>query len=139
MITIKNGLIALSLIVTIASCSKEEDEIPLASPGVSAANFDSGHLLIMLVGSAGVVDSIIYTNETKGFSNSINVAGLGYTVGNNQSILSKPLYDGNKNDQIKCCVYLNTASEIGIAFDTTFSTLQTPMIPAGVICETGSY
>lgn len=136
---IRNGLIAFAFILTIVSCSKEEDEVPLASPNVSAENFDGGHLLIMMEGSAGVVDSIIYTNETKGFSNKINLGGLGYTVSNNKTILTKPLYDGSDNDQVRCCVYLNSPTEIGIAFDTTYSTLQTLVSPAGTVCESGTY
>jgi len=132
-------VIILPLVIAMFSCSKEEGEIIPAENQVKSENFDAGHLLIILADAPGVVDSIIYKNQTKGFSHEINQAGLGYLADSNISILSKPFLTGNTGDQIECCVYLNTPSEIGIAFDTTFSTLQTPMIPAGKFCETGAY
>lgn len=131
-------LIILPLIISVVSCSKEEDEVPLANPGVTADDFDNGYLGIRLLGSAGLVDSIRYTNLTKGVSISPNASEIAFVQGSNYGLLAKPLRNGNTGDQIRCCVYLNTATDIVITY-VDDPTIPFVSAPAGKYCIDGTY
>ncbi|MDG1475763.1 MAG: hypothetical protein P8Q14_01315 [Vicingaceae bacterium] len=119
---IKNILIASSLILVIASCSKEEDEIPLADPGVSAADFDSGYLGIILEGANTMLDSITYTNETKGFSFRIAPSSIIFNQGSDTGYFFKPLRSGNEGDDVNCCIYVNTSTFLDVVFNDSIVT-----------------
>lgn len=134
--TIKNILIALSLIGAMSSCSKEEDKIPLAEPGVSSSDFDYGYVGIRLKGNNSMVDSIIYTNTTKGFYFDLEPSRISFVQGDTLGLLSKTLLNGNIGDNIRCCVYVNTATLLGVAFKD--STPLNP-VPAGEFCHVGTY
>ena len=135
--TIKTIIVAFSLIMAISSCSKEEDEVPLADPGVSAADFDSGFLGLRLVGASSMVDSIIYTNTTKGNSFHIDPSSIVFIQALGTGLLYKPLHSGNTGDVVECCVYVNTATELGVSFRT--DTIILNSVSAGLNCYTGTY
>jgi len=137
MYTIKNILLTLILIVVMGSCSKEENEIPLADPGVSISDFDSGFIGIALEGANTFVDSIIYTNITKGASFHIAPSFINFTQSLDTGLLYRPLYNGNTGDEVECCVYLNTATMLGISF--VKDTILLDAKPAGVFCQIGTY
>ena len=59
-------LIIFSLVVVLFSCTKEEEPIKLAE--VDVQEFDSGYLIIKLETDPVYLDSIHYTNQTKGTS-----------------------------------------------------------------------
>lgn len=113
---IKNILIGLTLILIIISCSKSEDEIPLADPGVSSSQFDSGYLGILLQGANTMVDSIVYTNITKGSSFNIPPSQVIFNQGDTVGYFFKPLRSGNDGDDVNCCVYINTPTLMEVVF-----------------------
>jgi hypothetical protein len=136
--TIKNIIIAFSLIFVISSCSKEEDEILLADPGVNSSQFDAGYLGIQLKGSNTMVDSIVYTNTTKGFSFNLLPSQIAFVQGDTLGFLSKPLLSGNKGDNVSCCIYVNTQTMLGVSFKS-INDIPLDSVPVGTFCLTGTY
>lgn len=134
--TIRNILITLSIIAVISSCTKEADEIPLADPGVSGSDFDKGYVGIRLKGSNSMLDSIVYTNTTKGFSFNIQPEAIIFIQGDTTGLLSKPLWNGNTGDDISCCAYVNTPTMIGISFA---GSIPLDSVPTGKFCFVGKY
>ncbi len=130
-------LIGLLFVVVIASCSKEEDEIPLADSGVSAADYNHGFLGIRLEDNNKKVDSIVYSNTTRGFSLSIQPSEIIFVQSSDTGVLSKPYYNAKTGEDVNCCVYLNSASVIGITFVDTLIPMDT--VPAGMYCVSGKY
>tara|TARA_B100000809_G_C15139756_1_gene532559 strand:+ start:2753 stop:3169 length:417 start_codon:yes stop_codon:yes gene_type:complete len=136
--TIKNILIALSLIVAMSSCSKEDDEIPLAQPQVASTDFDQGYVGVRLKGSGSMVDSIIYRNTTKGFSFNLAPSLIAFIQGDTLGLLSKPLLNGNTGDIINCSIYLNTTTELGVGF-TDVHNIPLDPVSAGKFSLDGTY
>lgn len=131
-------LIILPLIIIFFSCSKEEEEIKRVD--YTAASFDSGRLKIKLLADPVYVDSIKYSNITKGVTSTINKSGLAYDQPNNISMMSLPLLSGNTNDQVQCCVYLNASVNIGIVFeDLHMDSINTVFAGTNIYCNSGTY
>ena len=132
--------ITLCCLVGMSSCSKEESEIPLANPGVSSDDFDTGYLGIRLEGNNSMVDSIVYTNTTRGFSFNLNPEEIIFIdqVGKvDTGALSKSLYNAKRGDVVNCCVYMNSSSLLGITYIDTIVHLDT--VQTGKICVNGTY
>lgn len=136
--TIKNILIALSLIVAMSSCSKEDDKIPLADPGVSSSDFDHGYVGIRLKGSNSMVDSIIYTNITKEFSFDLEPSHIAFVQGDTLGLLSRTLLNGNTGDIINCSIYLNTTTQLGVGFTDVYN-IPLDSVSAGKFSLDGTY
>ncbi|MGB0881814.1 MAG: hypothetical protein ACPGSO_02595 [Vicingaceae bacterium] len=132
-----SALLALLIITVIVSCSKEEDEIPLASPGVSADDFESGYIGIRLEESNKKVDSIVYSNTSRGFSFNLQPSEIIFTQNVDTGTLSKSLYNATRGDDVNCCVYLNSTAVIGITFVDTLVPMDT--VSAGKYCVSGKY
>jgi hypothetical protein len=104
------------------SCSKEDEEVPLAE--VDVETFDKGYLLIKIDADPALsIDSIKYFNFTKGTSFDIPNSDLGYNLSSNLAVLSKPLLSGTTNDQVQCCIYLKTPINFAIAFEDLSKTV----------------
>ncbi|MBL4667892.1 MAG: hypothetical protein JKY30_01350 [Flavobacteriales bacterium] len=104
------------------SCSKEDEEVPLAN--VEVETFDKGYLLIKIHADPSLsIDSIKYFNFTKGTSFDIPNSDLGYNLSANLAVLSKPLISGTKNDQVQCCIYLKTPINFAVAFEDLSQTV----------------
>lgn len=132
------GLVLLPLIIILFSCSKEEEEVKLVE--YTTPSFDNGHLKIKLLTDPGYVDSIKYSNITKGVTSTINKSGFAYDQLNNLSILSLPILSGNSNDQVECCVYLNSSVNIGIVFENIhIDSIDIVFTGSNVYCNTGTY
>ncbi len=120
------------------SCSKDEEEVVAAE--FSSASFDIGHLTVKMIGIPAVVDSIEYTNLTKGITNTVDHSGFIYDQPNNMSVLSVALASGNLNDQVQCCVYLNSSISIGVAFkNITSDSITTTFTSSSIYCQGGNY
>lgn len=139
MIRFSKYLILFSILLAIISCSKEEEEVKLAP--VPVINYDNGRLMIKMTGDASLrLDSVIYTNLTKGFEETVSLSSIGYSNGADLSLLSQPVFNGNTGDQVRCCVYLKVNNPIAISFqEVHFDSLQMTTISAGVHCMTGTY
>jgi hypothetical protein len=126
----------LLLIVVLGACKKEEKEVPLAT--FTTPHYDVGYLTVKIVGQPSVVTAIEYTNITRGVTSNINYDGFYYDQPSNTSVLSIALANGNVNDQVQCCVYLNGSTSIGIMFvnsqPTTLGFTSSPYF-----CENGTY
>jgi len=128
----------LFLAILFIACSKEDEEItpyPYTPP-----NYDVGHLMVKITNNPGVVDSIEYTNLTKGFTSLIEKSELTYYQSNNYSALSQALANGSAGDQVRCCVYLNQATNIGVEFEfMSLDSISTTSTSSNIYCVSGSY
>lgn len=120
------------------SCSKEEDEVKLSEH--TSYKLDTGHLSIVFSGSPAIVDSVVYFNQTKLTASNIPVTNFFYDQPNNRTFLSLPIANGNINDQVRCCVALNSSTNIGIVF----TSMHTDSIPTAItgssnFCQSGIY
>lgn len=131
-------LIGLLFVVFVTSCSKEDDEIPLAESGVSAADFNHGYLGIWLEDNNKKADSIIYLNTTRGNSLFIESSEIIFVHNIDTGSLSKSLYNGKTGENVECCVYLNSAAVIGVTFDEDAAIVM-DTVPAGKYCVAGKY
>lgn len=121
------------------ACSKEDKPEPKVYD-YDPPSYDQGHLMVKVTNIPGIVDSIIYTNITKGVTNTIDKGGLVYYQNNNYSILSVALANGNVNDQLQCCVYINQATNVGVEFYfRSADSVQTTYTNSNVYCEAGNY
>jgi len=122
----------------------------LADPGVSASDFDAGYLGIRMEGtfssigsnSNNHIDSIIYTNLTKGFGFQINPSSLVFVQTDTTGVLGgayyKSLLNGNTGDDITCCIYVKQPITVGVILSRS-DTFVSTAVPNGVFCHTGKY
>ncbi len=131
------SLFLLLLIVFSFSCSKEDEEV--GRPDYTTTTFDNGHLKIKLLADPANVDSVIYTNTTKGVINTVT-SSFAFDQPNNLSVLSEPLVNGNTGDQVSCRVYLNSAVDIGVIFeDIHLDSINTVFTSASTYYIQGTY
>ncbi len=134
--------------ILITSCTKEEDPVKVAE--VEVTNFVAGHLTVKLLDDPAYLDSIIYTNNSQGTSFKIkNSSFLGYnSVTNPITSVSRSLFNGEANDQVQCCFYVNSTMNVGVSFEDLSLSLDSnyldsiPSVSTGgnpAFCITGSY
>jgi|GEM_PF-3166194 len=129
----------LLLVVFIVGCSKEDKKEVTPYP-YTPPSYDVGYLMVKITNDPSIVDSIKYTNITKGTSNRIEKSELTYYSSNNYSVLSKAIANGNANDQVSCCVYLNQATNIGIEFEyMSIDSINTTFTNSSIYCLSGTY
>lgn len=132
-------LVAFTIMTLIISCSKE-DKIEPKAYDYQPRDYDQGHLMVKVTNIPSVVDSIIYTNITKGVVNRIDKSGLAYYQNNNYSVLSIPMASGKTNDQLQCCVYINQVTNVGVEFYfRSADSVQTTFVNSNVHCVAGNY
>jgi hypothetical protein len=131
-------VLLFAVVFTTLSCSKEEEPVPLKE--FDSPSYDVGHLMIKLDGQPSIVDSIKYTNLTSGVVSPIDVSRLNYYQTSNMSLLSMALANGNSGNQVRCCVYLNTATNIGIVYEFMSSdSIPQVFTNNSVFCLNGTY
>lgn len=126
-------------VLILFACSKEDNPEP-KTYDYDPPSYDQGHLMVKVTNIPAIVDSIIYTNITKGVTNKIDKSGLVYYQNNNYSVLSLPMANGNTNDQLQCCVYINQATGVGVEYYfRSADSIQTTFINSNVHCIAGNY
>lgn len=121
------------------ACSKEDEKEVTPYP-YTPPSYDVGYLMVKITNNPSIVDSIKYTNLTKGTTNHIEKSELTYYSSNNYSVLSKAIANGNTNDQVSCCVYLNQATNIGIEFEyMSIDSINTTFTNSSIYCLPGTY
>lgn len=144
--TLTMPVLLMSFVLVLLSCSKEEDPVEVVD--VEVSSFDRGYLLIKVEPEIAYLDSLIYTNLTKGTTFTIYQSELGFNQNSNIAIYSKPIINGNRNDAVQCCAYLNHSVEVGVAFEDLrlqYDSLYLDSIPSVITgannyqCFNGSY
>ena len=139
-------LIFFCMITLTVSCSKEEDEVKLAT--VETVSFDSGYLMIkmneVLTGFDPSVNvtSIDVTNVTKGTSFQLSPTLFTYLPSGGFSVLSSSITGGNTGDQMNCVVSLDSILVVGIGarFESVSpDSIVTPIISSNVFNSSGVY
>lgn len=121
-----------------SACSKEEEEV--TPTAYTSPTFDIGYLKVVVDGQPEVIDSIRYTNSTKGVSNLMSTSQIVYYQFNNTSVYSKAMATGHAGDAVQACVYLSTGTNIGIAFENIPSdSIPTVFVNSNVHCGAGNY
>ena len=132
-------IVVLLLAVLFGSCSKEDEREVTPYPYTSPS-YDVGHLMVKITNVPSIVDSINYTNLTKGVTNSIDKSKMAYYQNNNYSVLSVPMANGNSGDQVSCCIYLTQATSVGMEFIfRSADSIATTFTNSNVYCVSGTY
>ncbi|MDF1673802.1 MAG: hypothetical protein P1U41_09860 [Vicingaceae bacterium] len=130
-------ILVFSTLVFVA-CSKEEKKVtpyPYTSP-----SYDIGHLMVKITNDNSIVDSVKYTNLAKGVTNTIDKSKMVYYPSNNYSVLSVAMASGNVGDQVRCCVYLNQSTNVGIEYKfRSADSIATSFTSSSVYCISGTY
>ncbi len=134
-------IIAFGFVLGVLSCTKEKD--PVAVTPVEIGSFNTGYLSIKLLDDPLFLDSIYYTNLTKGTSFKIDKADFfGFNAATSPiTSISRPLNSGATGDEVQCCFYLNAPMELGVAFEN-MPLDSIPAITTGgnpVFCINGNY
>lgn len=131
-------LVIIFLTLVFVSCSKDEKEVtpyPYTSP-----SYDIGHLMVKITNDNSIVDSVKYTNLAKGVTNTIDKSKMTYYPSNNYSVLSVPMANGNVGDQVRCCIYLTQATNVGMEFEfRSADSIATTFTNSSVYCISGTY
>lgn len=127
------------LTIFFIACSKEDEKEVTPYPYTSPS-YDIGHLMVKITNDNSIVDSVKYTNLVKGVTNTIDKSKMVYYPSNNYSVLSVPMASGNTGDQVRCCVYLNQSTNIGMEFKfRSADSIATIFTNSNVYCISGTY
>ncbi|MCB0401401.1 MAG: hypothetical protein KDD41_04910 [Flavobacteriales bacterium] len=131
-------LLIVGVLFAFVACSKE-DANEVTPKEYSSPSYDKGYLLIKISDVPTIIDSIKYTNYTTGVSTLLYDQMVYYQF-SNTSVFSKALATGHSGDQVQCCVYLNTPTNIGIRFaDMPIDSVSTVFVNASSFCAGGTY
>ena len=139
--TMINYVWPICLLLAISACTKKDEPVKLAE--VNVEEFDPGHLIITLYDDPAYVDSILYINNSQNTSFKIeNTEFTGYDpVNNHITQINRNLLNGQTNDQVQCCFYLNSQNPqtVKVNFDGTNANDSVSTSGNPVFCINGAY
>ncbi len=136
--SVKISIVLFTSLLTLIACSKEEE--PVKPYEYTPASYDVGYLMVKINGNPAIVDSIEYTNQTRGVKNTVDLTKLVYYPASGTSVLSMAFANGNIGDDVQCCIFINTLTSAGVEFEfiPSDSITMTPIL-SNIHCEVGKY